>query len=111
MAKKKPTAASSRRANVVFSAVASAADGATSHVSAGYKLTMPNSDTAFRVELNVTGEDGQQYHLRVRDPADRPALVKKALRIMADFWPAFNWPFRAGDDREISDIGAEPHVS
>ncbi len=80
-------------------------DNGKSHVCSSYKLTMVNAGTAFRLELNVVGDDKQQYFLRVKEPDDRPKLVKRVLKAIADVWPNFNWSFRADDDNSITEVG------
>jgi hypothetical protein len=75
------------------------------HVSKGYTLKMANSNEACRFDLEVSGDDGGQCFLRVSDPGDRPALVKKALATLGKFWPDYSWPFKADPNGNIIDIG------
>jgi hypothetical protein len=43
--------------------------------SAGYQLDARNSETSFVFELDITGDDGGAYYLRVKRLNDRTGLV------------------------------------
>jgi hypothetical protein len=70
----------------------------------GYTVDMRNSETSFVFGLDVQGNDGKEYFLRVKQLNDRTGLVQRAMRIMADRWPAFDWEFQADTDGNITDI-------
>jgi hypothetical protein len=70
----------------------------------GYTLDVRNDGSSFVFELDASGSDGNQYFLRVKRLNDRTGLVQRALRTLADRWPAFDWEFQADGDNSITDI-------
>jgi hypothetical protein len=70
----------------------------------GYTVDMRNSETSLVFELDAQGNDDREYFLRVRQLNDRTGLVQRALRTMADRWPAFDWEFQVDTDGRIIDI-------
>jgi hypothetical protein len=69
-----------------------------------YNLEVRNSDTSLIFQLDVVGNDGNQYFLKVVQLNDRTGLIQRIFRIMADRWPAFDWEFQADASGSITDI-------
>jgi hypothetical protein len=70
----------------------------------GYQLDQRNSPSAFVFELNVTGDDNNEYYLRVKQLNDRTGLIQRTLRLLAERWPAYDWYFQADSDGSIIDV-------
>jgi hypothetical protein len=63
-----------------------------------------NSEASFVLELNVSGADGKEYYLRVKRLNDRTGLVQRALRLLGERWPAYDWEFEADSDGSITEV-------
>jgi hypothetical protein len=64
----------------------------------GYTLDVRRSDTDFTFDL-VIGNN--QYSL---DQTASTGLIQKALRVIADRWPAWDWQFQADSSGTVTDI-------
>ena len=67
-------------------------------ICAGYTLDVRRSNTDFTFNLIV---NNNQYSL---DQAASTGLIQRALRIIADRWPAWDWEFQADDGGTITDV-------
>jgi hypothetical protein len=67
----------------------------------GYTLDVRRSGTDFTFQLIV---EDNKYSLDVEQMNDRTGLVQRALRVIADRWPAFDWEFQADDNGKMTDI-------
>ena len=64
----------------------------------GYTLDLRLGNTDFTFDLVV---NNNQYSL---DEKAVTGLIQKALRIMADRWPAWDWEFQADGSGTITDF-------
>jgi hypothetical protein len=64
----------------------------------GYTLDVRRSGTAFTFNLIV---HDNEYSL---DQTATTGLIQRALRVIADRWPAWDWEFQADDSGSITDV-------
>jgi hypothetical protein len=70
----------------------------------GYSLTVENSNTSFRFELDFVDAGNKQYQLRINDTNQSVGLVQQTLRIIADRWPAYAFQFQADANGNLTAI-------
>jgi hypothetical protein len=79
-------------------ASAAAAPSSNWIVCQAYTLDVRRSNTDFTFKLVV---NGNKYSL---DQRASTGLIQRALRVIADRWPAWDWEFQADGSGTITDI-------
>ena len=73
--------------------------------SLGYTLKVTNnSSNGTDFDINVNGEDGDEYNLQVTALNDRTALVQAMFQKIGSLWPANDFEFRADTANRILEV-------